>query len=78
MKIRAMGAPDLIQRLNDLLQQFNASGKIYNNRGNSKDKRLYLDFDDRAFENLLYTAEDGISDLRLLRSEKSKRQEMSK
>ncbi len=69
MKIRAMGAEDLIKRLNALLNMFNASGKIYDNRGTSKDKRLYLDIDDRDFENLLYQAEDGIAIIKQLRAE---------
>lgn len=53
MKIRAMGSADLIHKMNDLLGQFNAGGRVYDNRGQSRDKRLYLDFDDRDFEQLL-------------------------
>lgn len=61
MKIRAMGSADLIYRLNELLKQLNSSGKVYDNRGGSKEKRLYLDMDDRAFSDLLYRVADGIA-----------------
>jgi hypothetical protein len=61
MKIRAMGSADLIYRLNKLLKQLNSSGKVYDNRGGSMEKRLYLDKDDRAFSDLLYRIEDGMA-----------------
>lgn len=71
MKIRIMGSGDLIIKLNNLLRQFNSSGKIYDNRG-STEKRLYLDLDDRQVENMIYSAEDGIATLAQLKEEQAK------
>lgn len=63
MQIRIIGTTDLVIRLNDILQSQNIGATLYKAK-NPQDKRLYINIDDRKFSDLLYSVEDGISDLK--------------
>lgn len=63
MKIRLMGAPDLVRGYAEILEgRFGAKGQEYPSRG-STDIRYYLDIDDRA----IAAALEGLTDIEPVR-----------
>lgn len=47
MQIRITGSYDLLERIKNIIDK---QAKVYPNRGNNNDSRLYIDIDDRDVE----------------------------